>query len=386
MAPLKRVLVPWAVVCLMSLGISATIVTSPLLKEKHKNLLWGEYPVTLDTALCSVDCAYERDLVGTGYTADTPLSFWAKYPLMNMSGHIIQQVWDVRAELILLILSRIGVLFGLAELYRLIQAQYGEDKAIRTVWWTICTPTLALYTWVVTYPEGWQLGFTCLTFYLYFKGDYWTASLPAALLAVSRPQGILLLPALGVGILLDRTSNWPERLKRLGAVSLLPVLAWCAWQGYATAVSGELMAPLTSQKVHGRTIFHAPMLPLVRFVKRRFLIGFQTRGIAVEAAQLVLVLFQVLLLIGIWRRGKIRTEITLFTCLTVFVPLHTGLISTARYALATALPWMPVIWPTPQPFKKHEKELWLVFGLLGTFFTLIVISYLNREFKLGWIA
>lgn len=386
MIPLKKVWVPWAVVCLVALGISATIVTSPFLKEKQKSLLWGAYPITLDTVLCSVDCAYERDLVRSGYTAETPLSFFAKYPLMNMSGRIIQQVWDGRAELILLILSRIGMLFGLAELYRLIQAHYGEEQAIRTVWWTICTPTLALYTWVVTYPEGWQLGFTCLTFYLYFKGAYWKASLPAVLLVVSRPQGILILPALGVGILLDRTSNWPERLKRLVALSLVPMLAWCVWQGYASAVSGEFMAPLASQEVHGRHFWHAPMLPLVRFVKRRFLIGFQTRGIAVEAAQLVIVFFQVLLLIGAWRRGKIRTELVLFTCLAVFVPMHTGLISTARYSLVTALPWMPIIWPRPQPFEKYEKGLLMAFGLLGTIFTLIVISYLNQEFKLGWIA
>ncbi len=388
MAPYKHTLVPWAVTCLLALLIGGCVVSVPHLKEKQAGLLWNTSTVTVDTVLCGVDCAYEADLVRTGYTASVPAVYFAKYPLMNTAARIIWRIRDIRPELILFLLSKAGLWFGLAELYRLITHLYGASTARRTVWWVLFPPTLAAYTWLTTYPESWQLGFTCLAFTFYFAERPWRASVPTALLILARPQGMFLLAALGAGVIWHRRDDRSRLIADLVALSLLPLLAWAGWMIVTYHLTHSVLAPISVQaSEHGRELLGPPFALLVHFIKQRFAVGLVNTRVTLRGAQLSVLLVECALMGNAWWRGRLRAEFAVFALLAFLLPLHTSLLGAARFAVVTPLAWLPVTLPPSwdRRIQRAEPVFWTISAAGGVLLTLVMVSYLNVEWHVNWL-
>ena len=388
MTPYKHTLVPWAVTCLLALLIGGYVVTTPYLKEKQAGILWNTTTVTVDSVLCGVDCAYERDLVRTGYNASVPAGYFAKYPLMNTAARVVWRVWAIRPELILFVLSRAGLWFGLAELYRLIARLYGTSTAYRTVWWVLFPPTLAAYTWFTTYPESWQLGFTCLALTLYVAAQPERASIPIALLILARPQGMFLLAVLGTGLIWQRRNDRSRLISDLTALSLLPLLTWAGWMLYTTHLTHILLAPITVQaSEHGRHLTGPPFELLVHFIKQRFAVGLINIRVTLRSMQLMVLLIECALLGNAWRQKRLRPELAAFALIAFLLPLHTSLLGAARFALVTPLAWLPVILPPSwdRRVQRVEPVLWTINATAGVVLTAIAISYLNIDLNVRWL-
>lgn len=133
------------------------------------------------------DAGHFRYIALFGYTDWWRTAFFPLYPLLERSMLFFTQSPYIAG----LILSNIVGLIMLIVLYRLVDEDFGPQRAIRTVLYLSVFPTAFFFA--AAYNESLFVCLTLLSFYYMRRGRWWLAGLFGFLASLTRSAGLLLL-------------------------------------------------------------------------------------------------------------------------------------------------------------------------------------------------
>ncbi|MDQ3547531.1 MAG: hypothetical protein M3439_01820 [Chloroflexota bacterium] len=158
-------------------------------------------------------------------------AFWPLYP---WSMRVLADLFFLRVETAGLILANLAFFAALVVLQRLVMREWGDAVANRALWLLAFFPTAFYFSAV--YSESFFLLFSLLAFYWAKGGKWWQAGLVAALAALTRNLGVLLVVPLGIIFLKQyglHPRDWPRTWLAVGIPVLSPLIYMLAlWRTY----------------------------------------------------------------------------------------------------------------------------------------------------------
>ena len=299
------------------------------------------------TAFERQDALWFLRIATTGYAkGDGSAAFFPLYPL---TIRIVSWIVGGRPLLAATLVSNASFFLALLVLYDLTTFHYSDAVARRTIVLLAVFPTAFFF--LAPYSESLFLLLSLLTF-RWARRDRWAlAALAAALAALTRSIGIVLVPALLVMAFerwrAEGGALWPRLLGALGA--LLGPIAYFAWWGLA---HGEALAPFRAQQNWDRRAVF-PLTTLWRAV----LMASGRLGIADPGYWIidVLVVGVVLLAVVIgWRRMELPYLV--YALGSLLVPLAypfpaRPLLSMPRFVAVI----FPAFWVLGDASERHEQ-------------------------------
>lgn len=174
------------------------------------------------------------------------LAFYPGYPLVVGALHrLVPQGWRGHGELLALgvLVSNAFALAALALLYRHARDVLSDEAAAaRAVVYLLAFPTAFFLSAV--YTEGLFLFLSVAAFHAASRSRWWCAAAAAAGACLTRPTGILLLPALAWRYV----EGWERHRLRDALVLLVPAAAFLGWAAFAGRLTGEPLAFLSVQR------------------------------------------------------------------------------------------------------------------------------------------
>jgi hypothetical protein len=150
---------------------------------------------------------------------------WPFFPLLPGIGHVA--IWlhlDSRVAMVLV--SNGAFLVALFGVRRLVAATAGPTVADTAVWVTALFP--ASFVFSMAYPDALFLMASVWAFVMLRERRYWSTGALAAVAALCRPNGIIVVVALAVGLFAQGPTSW-RRLSMTVAPAVVAVGAWCVW-------------------------------------------------------------------------------------------------------------------------------------------------------------
>ncbi len=258
------------------------------------------------------------------------------------------------------LLSNLCFVIAAGFLYRLIADHLADETiARRTLLLIFVFPTSFIFS--TFYPESLYLMLCVISLWLAYKGKWAAASLVAALLGVSRPQGILIL--LPLGLLYLQSVGWKLRGLRRDvawmAVIPLPVVAHFVGLYPNT---GTFLAPILAQGTWrgGGNIFS----------ETAYLVNLQPSLNVWQIDAIVWILFAVILLAG---ARRLRSwPMAVYALAQLILPVSTGtFMSFTRFAVVI----FPIFIILAQMLKRRSLEMFCI----AIFFAFQVLYFL------GWV-
>jgi len=158
-------------------------------------------------------------------------AFWPLYP---WSMRVLSDLLFLRVETAGLILANLAFFAALVVFQRLVKREWGAAVANRSLWLLAFFPTAFYFSAV--YSESFFLLFSLLAFYWASGGKWWQAGLAAALAALTRNVGVLLVVPLGIIFLKQyglRPRDWPRTWLAVGLPVLSPLIYMLVlWRAY----------------------------------------------------------------------------------------------------------------------------------------------------------
>ena len=180
--------------------------------------------VSLASAFSTWDAQHYLYLSEAGYHPDQISD--AFFPLLPLLIHVATPLFHSSLAAGLVV-SNLASLAGLYLLFKLVAEQYGARAARGTLLLYLAFPTAFFLSLI--YTESLFLVLTAAFFYLLFSGRFAWAALPAALLPLARPEGVLIILPFVVYYGLERLGigRRPvlEALDRLRAADVAAVLS-----------------------------------------------------------------------------------------------------------------------------------------------------------------
>jgi hypothetical protein len=213
--------------------------------------VWGRY-----------DTWWYLDLATNGYraTADlahqqSNLAFFPLYPALLRGLHaLLPGAFQGYAALYTLavVVANACAVAALWLVFRLVRERWGdEDLARRVVFYSLLFPTGFFLS--CAYSESLYLLLAAAAFLLGQRGRWWWAGVLAALVALTRSTGILIVPPLALLYLEQR--EWALRRTRWDALALLAAPAALAGHAaHLAALSGDPLALFHAQAAWGRSL------------------------------------------------------------------------------------------------------------------------------------
>ena len=133
------------------------------------------------------DAGHFRYIALFGYTDWWRTAFFPLYPLLERSMLFFTQSPYIAG---LLISNSVGLLM-LVVLYRLVNEDFGQQRAMRTVLYLSVFPTAFFFA--AAYNESLFVCLTLLSFYYMRRGRWWLAGIFGCLASLTRSAGLLLL-------------------------------------------------------------------------------------------------------------------------------------------------------------------------------------------------
>ncbi len=278
------------------------------------------------------DTGFYLEIAEQGYTyKNVPLPSVAFFPLLP---------WMIRAVSMLtgdaliagLLISNTATLGATLLLYRLVDAEWGQDVADRTVWYMLIFPTS--FFGMAIYSEALFLLLAIGSLYFARQRFWESAGLLGFFAGLTRPVGIIIAPMLLVEWLQQRfrTSEQAPPWLALGA-AIAPCLGLAAYMLYLSMLFGDPLAFMHAVSAWGRT----PQVPLQFIVDilqtpdggwwAAILTGrlFLDNWVDLLMAVLFMILGGILLYQRRWSEG-------VFVLLGILIPFSSGLlISQRRY-------------------------------------------------------
>ncbi len=133
------------------------------------------------------DAGHFRYIALFGYTDWWRTAFFPLYPLLERS-----LLWLIPDPYVAgLLISNVVGLIMLVVLYRLVDEDFGQQQALRTVLYISIFPTAFFFA--AAYNESLFVCLTVLSFYYMRRGQWWLAGLYGCLASLTRSAGLLLL-------------------------------------------------------------------------------------------------------------------------------------------------------------------------------------------------
>ncbi len=133
------------------------------------------------------DAGHFRYIALFGYTDSWRTAFFPLYPLLERSMLFFTQSPYIAG---LIISNSVGLLM-LVVLYRLVDEDFGQQRAMRTILYLSVFPTAFFFA--AAYNESLFVCLTLLSFYYMRRGRWWLAGIFGCLASLTRSAGLLLL-------------------------------------------------------------------------------------------------------------------------------------------------------------------------------------------------
>ena len=221
---------------------------------------WGITPIRLLDIWARWDSGWYMSIVRHGYelkgtlgSTQSNVAFFPLYPYL-VKGLALLLPDGVRGDVALLaigvVLSNLLLAVGLAVVYRLVvETQESERVARRTVAYMLMFPASFFFGCFLT--EATFLAFSALAMWAAQRRCWWAAGAAGGLLALARPNGVVILVPLLVAYL--AAADWqPRRLRRDALWLLLIPAGLLAYLAALLPVTGDLLAPLKIQSAWGK--------------------------------------------------------------------------------------------------------------------------------------
>lgn len=218
------------------------------------------------------------------------------------------------------LVSNAALLAGVALLVALARSEVGLAAARRAAVYVLVFPTTFFLSAV--YAESLLLALAAGSLLAAKRGRWWLAGGLAALGALARPFGVLLIVPLAV-------ERWRAHRggQRIGPDALAvaaPALAFGAWQAYLYAITGDPLQALTAQEAYLRR----PSAPWDAVAAL-----FDGRTYSDPWSVLALLILMTALVVGSWR--VLSPALGAYATASLLLAVSTGtLLSFPRYALA----------------------------------------------------
>jgi hypothetical protein len=154
------------------------------------------------------------------------------------------------------VVSGIASLFVGPLLYRLVRADFDGGVAIYAAWFLLIFPTA--YFLHIGYTESLFLALVLGSFLAARHDRWWLAGVLGGLAALTRSNGLLLVPALGAEAWIAWRADPARRLRLEGLAILLVAAGFLAYLALNLAVYGDAFAFLTIQREHWFRATHPP--------------------------------------------------------------------------------------------------------------------------------
>lgn len=269
-----------------------------------------------------------------------------------------------------IILSNFFFIAAMLLFYKLLLLDYKKDFALLVIVIISIFPTGFFFS--VAYPESLFVFLFALSFYLSRKKKYCLSGLAGGLAAITRPFGIIILPA----ILFQMVINKELRIKNILLIVLPFVIPFLAYLYINYTIYGNPTAYVDLLKENWQKSFAFPWQGIVSSWKRGV---FTTDSLSYkyftgygEAAASTLV--WIFIPVGIWRWG-IKSSYTVYLILATILFTSTGFILSApRYLLS-----IPPFFILLAEVIKRSKLLIVLWFVLS----LSLLFYISNEFAWG---
>ena len=201
------------------------------------------------------DSSWYTQIAQKGYrsfsvTENSSIAYWPLYPATIWLGH---QTGLATFQHTQTFLSVVYALAALLMLYKLARIDYGERKSIIVTAVVMLFP--AAYFFVSGYPESLFLLLVILSFYFARKENWMLAGLAAALLALTKPYGVLIAPALFFEYWIANSKQTKIFLQEYSWVWLiLPILSVLGFMLFNFIKFGNALAFLATEQSWGRSL------------------------------------------------------------------------------------------------------------------------------------
>ncbi len=241
-----------------------------------------------------------------------------------------------------LVVSNLAFLGALAGLHALTAIRFGEAAASRATWTLAFLPPTVYCS--LAYTEGIALACAVVAAVAATRGRYALAGLLAAVAAVARPTGALVIVLIG---LLALREPEPGRLRRAALAVLPSVAALVAFLAWMAVARGSALLPFEAQRAWDRgqlgigVVTAAP--DEISAAWDHLTSGTFTARWTAAFRELAFLALYAWLLLRLWRaEGGLRSPWVAYSAAVLVVPLSSGTItSLARFGLLA----FPLVWP-----------------------------------------
>ncbi len=181
---------------------------------------------------------------------NSSIAFFPLYPATIKFAHAVSTIREDNASLLLNILFSALIIFFL---YRLARLDYSEDISRNIVLvWLLFPPAYFLLS---GYPEALFVFLAVLSFYFARKKAWFWAGATAGLLAITKPYGVFMLPAILIEYLESNEWDWRIFFRKFTWLPLLfPLITFGGFVLFNFLKFGNALAFLSAQHTWGRTL------------------------------------------------------------------------------------------------------------------------------------
>ncbi len=301
---------------------------------------------------------------------NSSIAFFPLYPMLIKAGHLATGAGEAKVSFGLnIVFSFLAVLY----LYRLAKIDYDEKKSLAVV--AVFLFFQPAYFFLAGYPDALFAMLAIFSLCLARKKAWGKAGIAAGLLAVTKPYGILILPALGLEYLWSHSWNAKIFFKRIDWLPLLlPLFSFGGFVLFNYFEFHNPLAFLDAQQTWGRTLTN-PALALWEEGKH-YLFG----GKILTGSNFPYVIYLGSFVFSIWAFwvawSRVRKTYLLFAGLLLLSALLTGtLTSWGRYMLLG----FPVLMG-PAVYLAEKKKLFWFYLFISTLLLLICANFFVRCF------
>lgn len=318
------------------------------------------------------DSSWYSGIAQKGYTSystekNSTAAFWPLYPA---TINLFYQITKIRPPKIAFILSIFYSLLTIIMLYRLLKLDYAEKKCFQIILVFLLFPSS--FFLISVYPESLFVFLALVSFYFGRKKTWFLAGVTSALLALTKPYGVLIMPALFMEYLESIDWKWKNLLQKKSWLWLfLPIISVLSFAYYNYIHFGEPFAFAIAQKTWGRN-FGNPFISL--YTEAKYYLYTNILHIF-SGANIEYLIYLFSFFFSLWAFAiswkTIRKSYMIFVALVLLLALYSGtLTSWYRYMILT----FPILFE-PALFLLKRKNL-NYFYLSISLILLIIISSL----------
>lgn len=318
------------------------------------------------------DSFWYTTIARRGYSFSTEqnssIAFFPLYPLVIRGVH---SVVGGHEEQLSLSLNVIFSFLAALALFRLAKIDYPERASRIVVTMFLFFPPA--YFFLSGYPDILFVLLAILSLLSARKGEWWKAGIAAALLAITKPYGILMLPALLLEFAWMNGKDIRAFVRRYDWLPLLsPLVSFGGFVAFNAVRFGDPLAFLSAQRTWGRSLSD-PVSALFSEADRSLFGGNLISGSnAPYLVYLACFVFSIAAFVWSWKR--VRPSYLAFSALLLLSALLTGtLTSWGRYMLLG----FPVLFGPAVRFSERRRLLG-IYLLVSVALLIVTASFFVR--------